>query len=174
MSNLARILSKLKRAGAAKAKLLEYFRSTYEGLDDVDVDLDSGEIYTREGNMTIPAVRLSDGTLRVLSLLTVLCDPEPPRLICIDEPELGLHPDLINTIADALRYAAERTQVIVTTHSTGLVDAFNDTPEAVIVCEKQEYCTTMSRLDPQDLAPWLEKYRLGDLWARGHIGGNRW
>jgi predicted ATPase len=174
MSNLARTLSKYKRDGAAKIKLMEFFRSTYEGLDDVDVDLDSGEIYVREGGMTIPAIRLSDGTLRALCLLTVLCDPEPPKLICIDEPELGLHPDLINMMADALRYAAERTQVIVTTHSIGLVDAFNDTPEVVIVCEKQNNCTTMSRLDSHKLTPWLEKYRLGELWSLGHIGGNRW
>lgn len=176
MSNLARILSSLKKERAALDKLLEYLRAAYEGIDRVDLDLASGraEIYIVEGHMNIPATRLSDGTLRLLCLLAVLCDPSPPPLICIDEPELGLHPDLVNMMADALRYASERTQVIVATHSIGLVDAFTDTPDAVIVCEKQDNCTTMSRLDSKNLAPWLENYRLGDLWARGHIGGTRW
>lgn len=176
MSNLARILSSLKKEHAARARLLDYLRTAYDGLDDFDIDLSGGrvEIYIREGHMNIPATRLSDGTLRLLCLLAVLCDPCPPPLICIDEPELGLHPDMVNMMADALRYAAERTQVIVTTHSIGLVDAFNDTPEAIIVCEKENQCTTLSRLVPQDLTPWLENYRLGDLWTRGHIGGTRW
>lgn len=176
MSNLARILSSLKKEHTALDKLSGYLRSAYEGIDRFDLDLTSGraEIYIVEGNMNIPATRLSDGTLRLLCLLAVLCDPSPPPLICIDEPELGSHPDMVNMMADALRYAAERTQVIVTTHSIGLVDAFNDTPEAIIVCEKQDNCTTMSRLDSKSLTPWLEKYRLGELWSCGHIGGNRW
>ncbi|MDL2279475.1 AAA family ATPase [Desulfovibrio sp. OttesenSCG-928-G11] len=176
MSNLARILSSLKKDRAALDKLLEYLRAAYEGIDRFDLDLASGraEIYIVEGQMNIPATRLSDGTLRLLCLLAVLCDPSPPPLICIDEPELGLHPDMINMMADALRYASERTQLIVTTHSVGLVDAFNNTPEAILVCEKQDHCTTMSRLDSKTLAPWLENYRLGDLWTRGHIGGTRW
>jgi predicted ATPase len=176
MSNLARILSSIKKEHTAHAKMLEFLSAAYEGLDGFDFDIASGkaEIYIREGHINIPVTRLSDGTLRLLCLLPVLCDPSPPPLICIDEPELGLHPDVINMMADALRYASERTQLIVTTHSPGLVDAFNDTPEAIIVCEKQDHCTTMSRLEPEDLTPWLEDYRLGDLWARGHIGGNRW
>lgn len=176
MSNIAIILSKLKKSSAARSKFLEYFRTAYEGLDDYDIDISAGsaEIYVREGNITIPATRLSDGTLRLLCLLAVLCDPEPPRLICIDEPELGLHPDLINMMADALHYAAKRTQIIVTTHSVGLVSAFTKTPEAVVVCEKEDGCTQMRRLIPEELEAWLEDYDLGQLWTRGHIGGTRW
>ena len=176
MSNLVNILSKLKKNSTARSKFLEYFQAAYEGIEDCDFEISGGsaEIYVREGNITIPATRLSDGTLRLMCLLAVLCDPEPPRLICIDEPELGLHPDLVNMMPDALRYAAERTQVIVTTHSVGLVDAFTDTPDVVVVCEKNDGCTQMRRLVPAELEAWLEDFDLGQLWSRGDIGGTRW
>jgi len=62
----------------------------------------------------------------------------------------------------------------VTTHSDILVDEFSDQPESVVVCEKSEGQTTMKRLDSQTLEEWLEKYRLGQLWTQGQIGGVRW
>jgi predicted ATPase len=122
----------------------------------------------------IPATRLSDGTLHYLCLLAILCDPEPPPLICIEEPELGLHPDILPKVADLLRSAATRTQLIVTTHSDILVDAMTETPECVVVCAKEDGRTTMQRLVPEELEQWLAKYRLGQLWTKGQIGGNRW
>lgn len=121
-----------------------------------------------------PAVRLSDGTLRFLCLLAILCDPAPPPLIVIEEPELGLHADAIALVARLLRAAAERTQLIVTTHSDALVDAFTDTPEVVVVVERDERGTKLRRLSRDVLSEWLEKYRLGPLWSMGVIGGNRW
>ena len=122
----------------------------------------------------IPAMRLSDGTLRYLSLLAILCHPAPPPLICIEEPELGLHPDLIPTIAKLLIDASQRTQLIVTTHSTELVSALWEHPESVVVCERRFGPTTFERLEPEKLRKWLEKYSLGELWSMGEIGGNRW
>jgi predicted ATPase len=107
-------------------------------------------------------------------LLAVLCHPNPPPLVCIEEPELGLHPDVLPTLADLLKEASTRTQLIVTTHSDVLVDAMSDQPEAVLVAEKGEHGTTLTRLDTEKLKPWLEKYRLGHLWTRGEIGGTRW
>lgn len=62
----------------------------------------------------------------------------------------------------------------MTTHSDILVDEFSDQPESVVVCEKSEGQTTMKRLDSQTLEEWLEKYRLGQLWTQGQIGGVRW
>ena len=103
-----------------------------------------------------------------------LCDPTPPPLVCIEEPELGLHPDILPTLADLLKSAAERTQVIVTTHSDVLVDAMTDCPDVVIVCEKHEGQTEMNRLSRSEVDVWLEKYRLGQLWIDGEIGGKRW
>ena len=117
---------------------------------------------------------MSDGTLRYLCLLAILCHPNPPPLVCLEEPELGLHPDILPKLADLLREASERCQLIVTTHSDTLVDALTDTPESVVICEKESGQTRMKRLDKEELSHWLEKYRLGELWSSGEIGGNRW
>jgi len=132
------------------------------------------QVFFSEGDFSVPATRLSDGTLRYLCLLAILCDPEPPPLICIEEPELGLHPDILPKLADLLVQASQRTQLIVTTHSDLLVDAMTEHPEAVVVCEKHDGKTEMRRLKKEDLASWLGKYRLGQLWTRGQIGGTRW
>ncbi len=121
-----------------------------------------------------PPVRSSAGTLRYLCLLMILCHPTPPPLICIEEPEIGLHPDVIHIIADLLVEASQRTQIIVATHSDILVSALSDIPEAVIVCERMRSGTSLSRLDPDQWRVWLEKYSLGDLWRRGDLGGARW
>lgn len=132
------------------------------------------EVFLTEGDFVIPAGRLSDGTLRYLCLLAILCDPTPPPLICIEEPELGLHPDMLPKLADLLREASGRTQLVVTTHSDVLVDAMTESPESVVVIEKHGGETTMNRLKADDLKVWLDKYRLGQLWTRGQIGGTRW
>ena len=122
----------------------------------------------------IPATRLSDGTLRYLCLLAILYNPTPPPVVCIEEPELGLHPDIVAGLAKHLLAASERMQLIVTTHSDILVDALTWNPETIIVCESVDGATQMKRLDPDAIKGWLENYRLGELWSSGHIGGNRW
>lgn len=175
-SNLGLVLSSLRRKPAVKKRLLEALRTLYDGIDDYDVQVEGGtvQVFFQEGSFTVPATRLSDGTLRYLCLLAILCHPTPPPLICIEEPELGLHPDVLPTLAELLKEASGRTQLVVTTHSDVLVDALTDHPEAVLVVEKAERGTTLTRLDAEKLKPWLEKYRLGQLWTRGEIGGTRW
>lgn len=175
-SNLGLVLNRLRREPAVKERLLAALQTLYEGIDDFDVQIEGGtvQVFLHEGSFTVPATRLSDGTLRYLCLLAILCHPNPPPLMCIEEPELGLHPDVLPTLADLLKKASERTQLIVTTHSDVLVDALTDRPEAVMVAEKTANGTTLSRLDAQQLQPWLEKYHLGQLWTRGEIGGTRW
>lgn len=106
--------------------------------------------------------------------MAILCHPEPPPLICLEEPELGLHPEVIASVAKLLREAAQRTQIIVTTHSVELVDALTEEPEAVVVCEREAEGTTFRRLERSSLSEWLEKYTLGELWQKGEIGGTRW
>jgi predicted ATPase len=175
-SNLALVLSHLREDPHTKARILEALKKLCDGIDDYDVRIVGGYVqaFFHERGMTIPATRLSDGTLRYLCLLAILCHPNPPPLVCIEEPELGLHPDILPTLATLLREASERCQLIVTTHSDILVDAMTDTPEAIVVCEKHEGATTMKRLSAADLKPWLERYRLGDLWTSGQLGGTRW
>ncbi|MFT4102277.1 MAG: AAA family ATPase [Burkholderiaceae bacterium] len=175
-SNLGLVLNRLRRDPGIKRKLLDALRALYDGIDDFDVQIEGGtvQVFFQEGRYIVPATRLSDGTLRYLCLLAILCHPNPPPLICIEEPELGLHPDVLPTLASLLKDAAGRTQLIVTTHSDVLVDALTDQPEAIVVAERTAAGTTLTRLDAAKLEPWLEKYRLGQLWTRGEIGGTRW
>ena len=175
-SNLGLILNKWRSNYKVKKRILELMSELYEGIEDIDVKLEGGtvQLFLVENEFMIPATRLSDGTLRFLCLLAILCDPNPGPLICIEEPELGIHTDIIPVIADLLKEASRDTQIIVTTHSEALVDAFSDTPESVLVCEKYEGSTQLRRLEANELTEWLEKYSLGQLWRRGQIGGNRW
>ena len=177
-SNLALVLSDLLNRPLLKEQILDHMRDFYPSINDVFISVSGGtvQIFFHEKGLyhPIPATRLSDGSLRYLSLLAVLCHPNPPLVICIEEPELGLHPDVIPEVAKLLVEASSRRQIFVTTHSDVLVDALTDVPEAVIVCEKIENATQLRRLNAEELKPWLEKYRLGQLWSRGQIGGNRW
>ncbi len=174
--NLGLVLNRLRREPAVKRRVLEELQELYEGIDDFDVRIEGGtvQVFVQEGEVTIPGTRLSDGTLRYLCLLAILCHPDPPPLICIEEPELGLHPDVLPSLAGLLREASTHTQLVVTTHSDILVDALSDIPESVVVCEKHDGATSMRRLEPAELSVWLEKYSLGRLWTDGDLGGTRW
>jgi len=154
-SNLGLVLNRLRRDPVVKRRLLTALQALYSGIDDYDVRIEGGtvQVFFHEGGMTVPATRLSDGTLRYLCLLVVLCHPSPPPLICIEGPELGLHPDILPTLAELLKEAATRTQLIVTTHSDVRVDAVSDQPGSVLVAEKTESGTTLMRLDAEKLMP---------------------
>ena len=176
LDNLPARLLALKRSPVVKRRMVTLVQELAPGIDDFEVSLDGGLLTLRltEGDLSIPARRLSDGTLRYLCLLAILVDPDPPPLIVIEEPELGLHPDIHPQLAALMVDASSRTQLIVTTHSDILVDALSDTPEAVVVCENVGGSTQLERLTSKTLRPWLDKYRLGELWLRGEIGGTRW
>lgn len=175
-SNLGLVLNKLRGNYSVKMRILELMSLFYEGIEDFDVKIEGGtvQLFLQEGEFMIPATRLSDGTLRFLCLLAILCNPNLPPLICIEEPELGIHADIIPIIADLLKETSKRTQIIVTTHSEVLVDELTDTPETVLVCEKNEGSTQLRRLEKDLLEDWLKRYSLGELWRKGEIGGNRW
>ena len=174
--NLGMFLNRLRQEPTTKANLIDRLSDAYEGLTDFELNFQGGsvEVYFTEGDFSIPASRLSDGSLRYLTLLAILLDPEPPRFIGIEEPELGLHPDLIPKMADLLVEASSRSQLLVTTHSDILVDALSHQPESVVVCDKHKGQTSMSRLDRSDLTRWLKRYSLGQLWTKGKLGGVRW
>ncbi len=132
------------------------------------------QFYLHETGFTapIPATRLSDGTIRFVALLATLLTPSPPPLVCIEEPELGLHPDAVALLADLLIEASDRMQLVVTTHSDALVSALTNQPDSIIACERPGAGTELRRLDPEKLASWLKDYRLGDLWRMGELGAN--
>ena len=174
-SNLALIINRLRNNATARKRLEELLRRFYEAAEGVDVEIVGGtaQIGLFERSWKVPATRLSDGTMRWLALLAILLDPEPPKVVCLDEPDLGLHPDAIPALADLLEEASQRMQVIVTTHSDELVDSLSDRPDSVVVCEKHEGATTLKRLQQDELDTWLKEYSLGELWNSGQIGGRR-
>jgi predicted ATPase len=175
ISNLGLMLNRLR--GESKTDFLKYLKMFYEGAEDIFTKIVGGLVDLRleeEGGISIPASRLSDGTLRWLSLLAILLHPDPPPLVCIEEPELGLHPDVIRPLAKLLLSASERMQLLVTTHSDALIDELSETAKSVVVCEKHDGSSVLKRLDSNQLSEWLTRYKLGQLWRTGEIGGNRW
>jgi len=173
--NLPLVLSQFQ--GSSKRTFLEALKKLFDGIADMQCPVTGGTVtlfLEESDDRVMSATRLSDGTLRYLCLLAILLHPEPPPLVCIEEPELGLHPDLLPTLCDLLVEASGRTQLVVTTHSDVLVDALTDRPESVVVCEKHAGQTQMRRLEKRELTAWLKDFRLGDLWTSGQLGGNRW
>jgi predicted ATPase len=117
------------------------------------------------------ASSLSDGTLRFMALTTLLLQPRDyrPSVILVDEPELGLHPYAITMLASLVKQASIDTQVIVSTQSSLLLDNFR--PEDVLVADRVDGGTQLTRLDSTRLTKWLEEYTLGQLWEKNEIGG---
>ncbi|HEY7390938.1 MAG TPA: AAA family ATPase [Bryobacteraceae bacterium] len=175
--NLGLVLNELDFFGVHD-RIREYLRRFCERFEDIKIRVAEGmaRAYLREAGLSemLSAVRMSDGTLKFLALLTVLFHPTPPPLLCLEEPEVGLHPDALQLVAEALLEASQTTQLIVTTHSEALVDALSERPETVLVCERDfDNGTQMKRLSKEDLREWLEDYSLGQLWRKGEIGGSR-
>lgn len=117
------------------------------------------------------AAGLSDGTLRFIVLTTLFLQPDNfiPSVILVDEPELGLHPAAITMLASLVKQVSTKTQVILSTQSSLLLDHFQ--PEDVLVADCVNGATQFNRLDPDKLANWLEDYSLGQLWEKNELGG---
>ena len=174
LENFSMVFNRVyKSCGDDIVKALQEF---YEDARDVNFEISARRVnlfLKEKGRRTSSAQRLSDGTLQWLFLLTILLDPKPPALVCIEEPETGLHPDMLPTLARMLIDASKRMQLIVTTHSDMIVDCLTDTPEAVVVCDKVDGVTQMKRLCAEDFHEW-KKEGLGMAWISGAIGGKRW
>ena len=173
--NLGMVLNRwLQSQGSTRFdRMLQRFLHRYERLL-TPVSNGHIEFALRESGFDtpIPATRLSDGTVRFIALLVILLDPAPPPLVCIEEPELGLHPDAITMLGELMLEASDRMQLVVTTHSDALVSALSDRPHAVVACEWSDLGTELIRLDPKQLDHWLESYQLGDVWRMGALGAN--
>jgi predicted ATPase len=171
-SNLGMVLNNLQFQ-LGNQGVIEQFKKFYRDATEISIKIIGGtvQIFIREQGITQPiaASRLSDGTLHYIFLMALLLDPTPPPLLCIEEPEIGLHPDILSTIADMLIEASQRTQLIVTTHSDALISTLP--PESVLICERDEEGSHLQRLEAEPLKDWLENYTIGDLWRMGYIGG---
>ena len=113
--------------------------------------------------------QLSEGTLRFLWLTTLLLSKDLTAITLIDEPEVSLHPQLLSLLADLLREASQRTQLLVATHADRLIRALQ--PEEVLVSDQEDGVTTMRWGDAFDLEHWMTDYTLDELWAMNIFGG---
>ena len=189
-SNLALVVNDLL-SRRLEPSLNDYLKRFYESYESLHPRIfgNTIELIVNEAGMSgaLPASRLSDGTIRFIALLAILCHPEPPPLICIEEPEIAMHPDSLGLIAELLRKASERTQIIVTTHSPELVGLLPPEPEAefVVVCERDaEEGTRFHRPSYAELRDWQDGYQqtgkelvvygLSEMWMSGALGGVRW
>jgi len=115
---------------------------------------------------------LSDGSLRMMALVTLLFQPEAslPDVILIDEPELGLHPYAIGILVSLIRYASNYKQIIIATQSPEFMDYFE--PDEIIVTERPEKETLFKHLDPENLKEWRKDYSMSELWKKNVLGGS--
>ncbi|MDV0441498.1 AAA family ATPase [Methanorbis furvi] len=141
---------------------------------------DTPSIYWMDKNSegyAFPFSALSGGTARFVALAVLLIQPCPPKLILIDEPELGLHPFAVAALADLIKFAGEKSQLIVSTQSVQLLNAFDPETEdaegcSILIVENHNGATTLTLTTPESLADWIEEYSIGELWQMNILGGN--
>nr|WP_274535343.1 AAA family ATPase [Streptomyces sp. CB00455] len=120
--------------------------------------------------------RLEDasfGTVRLLSLLAIFHDPNPPLLTCIEEIDHGIHPHALELLAGRLREASRRAQFLVTTHSPAFVNELE--PEEFVVCERgEDGASVIPALTADEVRQVIEASEgmpMGDLWFANTLGG---
>jgi predicted ATPase len=143
----------------------------FERLDFPPVAAGTLALAWRERGFSKPLYmhQLSEGTLRFLWLSTLLHSPGLTALTLLDEPEVSLHPQLLSLLADLLREASLRTQLLVATHSDSLI-RFLDPKEILLMNSTDEGMTSVTWADQLDLEEWLKDYSLDELWRNGRIG----
>jgi len=124
----------------------------------------------KDSDMLFNASHLSDGTLRMICLVTLFLQPNPPKIIILDEPELGLHPFALTVLSDLIKKVAlEEIQVIVSTQSVPLIENF--TIDDIIIVEKMGRESIFKKLDKEFLKEWVDEYSIGELWGKNLLGG---
>ena len=122
-------------------------------------------------DMYLNGYSFSDGTLRFIALATLLLQSNPPEIIIIDEPELGLHPAAINKLAELAKRASLKSQIILSTQSTNLLNCFD--VEDIIVVDRADNQSVFRHLSGEELEKWMDDYNMSisDLWEKNMIGG---
>jgi predicted ATPase len=177
-TNLPQILNTIKINHKAQyrriAEMLNEVNPNFSGFDfnflggNIELMLEESGL-----NSSIHVSSISDGTLRYLCLLSILYNPERGSIICIDEPEVGLHPDMILNIANAVKEAAQNSTIIISTHSDNLLNYFS--VEDIRVFEKDEKNSTkVVSYTTSQFSDWYEDFSLGQMWKQGDLGGVRY
>ncbi len=177
-SNLTQLLNTIKiNYKDSYRKIVEMLREVNPNFEGFDFNFIGGNIELmleeRGFNSSIHVSNISDGTLRYLCLLAIVCNPNRGKLICIDEPELGLHPDMILNLANAIKDAAATSTFVILTHSESLLNYFDI--ENLRVFEKDEQNGTIVKSFSTDqFSEWYEDYTIGQMWKQGDFGGVRY
>jgi predicted ATPase len=145
----------------------DYEKLKFPAVEDGRVQL---RLRRRQGKRLHSAADLSDGTLRFLLLATILATPDPPPLIAIDEPEVGLHPRMLPIIAELAVEASRKTQVVLTTHAPEMLDAFGETLPDTTICTWEGDHTELKIIEGDDLKKWVQDYSLGRFMFSGEAG----
>ncbi len=177
-SNLPQIINTLKiNHKKYYNQIRKQLNEINENFNDIDFNFIGGNIELMLGekglNRSIHVTNLSDGTLHYLCLLSIFQNPERGGVICIDEPEIGLHPDMILNIANSIKEASKDTQFIIATHSEHLLNAFD--LENIHVFEKNKNNESIiNQFTEKEFNGWYEEFSVGKMWRQGDLGGNRW
>ena len=181
-SNLAAFLLFLKERGDGLfEQLVEDATEVLPQLDDIGFEYPSGParevivvLHERGLRRRTQLADASYGTIRLLGLLALLYDPEPPALTCVEEIDHGLHPQALELLVERLREASERTQFLIATHSPAFADRLK--PGELVVCERRDDGSSAIPAIPKDkvqeIAETSDQLPLGRLWFSGALGGS--
>jgi len=177
-SNLPQVLNTIKINDKNNfKKIRELLSNVNEKYDGFDFNLIGGNIELmleeRNLNKSIHVTHVSDGTLRFLCLLSIFFNRQHGNVVCIDEPEVGLHPDMIRTICESIKDTSSNTQYIIATHSEYIVDSF-EIRNLRIFEKNADNATNVKQFTESDFKDWYETFNLGRMWRQGDLGGNRW
>jgi predicted ATPase len=177
-SNLPQVLNTLnisdKNNFRTIKKLLKEINGAFSSIDFSHIG-GNIELMLEEQNLnkSIHVTHISDGTLRFLCLLSIFYNDKRGSLVCIDEPEIGLHPDMVLTICNAIKHASNGSQVFIATHSENLLNNFR--LENIRVFEKNETNSTcVNTFEEKQFEGWYDSFSVGKMWRQGDIGGNRY
>lgn len=181
-ANLAAFLLTVRnRDEAAWRRLVADAVEVLPQLEGVDFEYPSGAarevvVVLHERGIRRPT-QLADasfGTTRLLGLLALLYDPDPPALTCVEEIDHGLHPQAVELLVDRLRSASTKTQFLIATHSPALSDRLK--PEELIICERRDDgSSAIPALQESDIRRIVDASGdtpLGELWYSGALGGD--
>ena len=177
-TNLPQILNTIKiNYKSSYAKIVEMLNEVNPNFNGFDFNFIGGNIELmleeKQLGSSIHVSSISDGTLRYLCLLAILYNPDRGALVCIDEPEVGLHPDMIANIGRSIIEAASDNLLLVSTHSENLLNSFEI--EDIRIFEKDEQnATQISNYSKSDFEDWYDEFSTGKMWRNGDLGGNRW
>lgn len=176
--NLSHLLSNLNNNYTFYyEKIIECLSDINPNFTGIGYNVFGSRLYLslREKNLShaIDALHMSDGTLKYLLLLSIFHNPQRGTLVCVDEPESCLHPDMIRSVAKMMKRAAMTSQIIVATHSALLLNAFE--LDDILVFEKNDKNETqIIRYSEDDFGDREDELLPGQLWLNGEIGGKRW